>query len=140
MNHMLLSLVVAGLAGGGELSADDFRFVVIGDTRPKFESEDFRVFEGLIGRINQRRPALVINLGDLIYGYGLLSKEKQWDKYQQTIQAFAVPYHQLPGKSRPLLAEGASHLRTAFRAVLRVIRPRRRSLRPAQQLRGGAVG
>jgi hypothetical protein len=97
MKHFLLGLVVAGLAGGGVLTADDFRFVVIGDTRPKFESEDFRVFEGLIGRINQRQPALVINLGDLIYGYGVLSKEKQWDKYQQTIQAFAVPYHQLPG-------------------------------------------
>jgi hypothetical protein len=77
--------------------ASDFEFVVIGDTRPRFLSENFRVFEGLIPKINALRPAFTINLGDLIYGYGPRPKAGQWDKYQQVIRQFAGPYHQLPG-------------------------------------------
>src|SRR5512137_1514468 len=79
------------------LPAGDFQFVVIGDTRPRFESESFRPFEGLITRINSLKPALVVNLGDLIYGYGPLSKGHQWDKYEVVIKTIQVPYHQLPG-------------------------------------------
>jgi hypothetical protein len=77
--------------------AADFEFAVIGDTRPRFESESFLPFESLIAKINGLKPALVINLGDLIYGYGIIGKEKQWDKYQAVIKGIQVPYHQLPG-------------------------------------------
>jgi Calcineurin-like phosphoesterase len=77
--------------------AGEFEFVVIGDTRPRFESQDFRPFEALIAKIDTLNPALVINLGDLIYGYGPRSKEKQWDKYQQVIKGIGPPYYQLPG-------------------------------------------
>ena len=79
------------------VSAGDFQFVVIGDTRPRFESESFRPFEGLITKINALKPALVVNLGDLIYGYGPASKEKQWDKYEAVIKTVQVPYYQVPG-------------------------------------------
>jgi len=79
------------------VSASDFEFVVIGDTRPRFESESFRPFEGLISRINALKPALVVNLGDLIYGYGPASKAKQWDKYEAVIKELQVPYYQVPG-------------------------------------------
>jgi hypothetical protein len=88
---MLAALAVIP-AGAGE-----FEFVVIGDTRPRIESQDFRPFEGLIAKINAQKPTLVINLGDLIYGYGPRSKEKQWDKYQQVIKEVVPPYYQLPG-------------------------------------------
>ena len=81
----------------GSVQAGDFEFVVIGDTRPTFESQDFRLFQSLITRINRLHPALVINLGDLIYGYGPRGKEKQWDKYQQVIKAIEPPYYQVPG-------------------------------------------
>lgn len=74
-----------------------FEFIVIGDTRPTFESENFRVFEGIIPKINAVRPAFTVNLGDLIYGYGIRSKERQWDKYQQVASRIAGPYHQVPG-------------------------------------------
>jgi|GEM_PF-642759 len=85
-----------GVALAASALAESFEFVVIGDTRPRFESEDFRVFEGLIGKINQVKPALVINLGDLIYGYGM-RKGKQWDRYESAVKTFAVPYYQVPG-------------------------------------------
>ena len=89
-------LTLAMLAAGTARAAE-FEFVVIGDTRPRFESQDFRLFQGLIGKIDAVKPALVINLGDLIYGYGPHSKEKQWDKYQQVIKAIGPPYYQVPG-------------------------------------------
>ena len=85
-----------GVAMAVSALAESFEFVVIGDTRPRFHSEDFQVFDGLIRKINQVNPAFVINLGDLIYGYGL-SKGKQWDRYQSVVKAFTVPYYQLPG-------------------------------------------
>ena len=81
----------------GTTRAAEFEFVVIGDTRPRVESQDFRLFQGLIGKIDAVKPALVINLGDLIYGYGPYRKEKQWDKYQQVIKAIGPPYYQVPG-------------------------------------------
>jgi hypothetical protein len=84
-------------AGTGLLRAAEFDFVVIGDTRPRFESENFGEFEKLIPAINGANPALVINLGDLIYGYAPLRKETQWDRYQQVVKKIQSPYYQLPG-------------------------------------------
>jgi hypothetical protein len=92
-----LTAPLIGAFAAGPVRAGDFDFVVIGDTRPRFASLDFRLFEGLIPMINAAKPALVINLGDLIYGYGPRSKEKQWDKYQQVIKTIKEPYYQLPG-------------------------------------------
>ena len=91
---VFLSLV---MLAARTVQAAEFEFVVIGDTRPRFESQNFGPFQGLIGKIDAAKPALVINLGDLIYGYGPYSKEKQWDKYQQVIRAIAMPYYQVPG-------------------------------------------
>src|SRR5487761_2309753 len=97
MRGRLTIILLAVWAVRAWSAVDDFEFVVIGDTRPRFESENFRIFESLIPKINAAQPAFVINLGDLIYGYGLLSKEKQWDKYQQVIRAIQPPYYQVPG-------------------------------------------
>ena len=96
MRTRLVTLMLAAFASV-PVSAGDFQFVVIGDTRPRFESESFRPFEGLIARINALKPALVVNLGDLIYGYGPASKEKQWDKYEAVIKTVQAVYYQAPG-------------------------------------------
>ncbi|HWI57787.1 MAG TPA: metallophosphoesterase, partial [Bacillota bacterium] len=93
--HLLACLSL--LLGSDSLLAGNFEFVVIGDTRPRFESESFRPFEHLIGKINPLKPALIINLGDLIYGYGVPGKETQWDKYQSVLKAIEAPYYQVPG-------------------------------------------
>ncbi len=96
MKTLLAALMVVTLASVATPAAD-FDFAVIGDTRPRFESESFRPFESLITKINELKPALVINLGDLIYGYGPASKEKQWDHYQAVVKTVRAPYYQLPG-------------------------------------------
>src|SRR5262245_39319963 len=98
LNGAQAILLLVGIAfASSPARAADFEFVVIGDTRPRFESESFKPFEGLITKINALQPALVVNLGDLIYGYGPLSKEKQWDKYQAVIRTIQPPYYQVPG-------------------------------------------
>ena len=98
MRPVLLLLVLLELASA-PLSAGDFEFVVIGDTRPRFESESFRPFESLITKDQRSKPALVVNLGDLIYGYGPASKEKQWDKYAGGHQGHSSSL--LPGAGKP---------------------------------------
>src|SRR5690242_5504615 len=95
--NIRLSLLWLLLLAQGALAVTNFEFAVIGDTRPRFESESFRTFESLISDINALQPAFVINLGDLIYGYGTQRKEKQWDHYAGVVREFTVPYHQLPG-------------------------------------------
>ena len=89
--------LVLGALASVPVSAGEFEFVVIGDTRPRFESESFRPFEGLVTKINSLKPALVVNLGDLIFGYGPLSKAHQWAKYEAVIKTIQVPYYQVPG-------------------------------------------
>ncbi len=92
---LLILLLLEG--GSVPLLTSEFEFVVVGDTRPRFESESFRPFESLIEKINAAQPALVINLGDLIYGYGPVSKNKQWDNYAAVIKTIHAPYYQVPG-------------------------------------------
>ncbi|MBC7365124.1 MAG: metallophosphoesterase, partial [Candidatus Aminicenantes bacterium] len=80
------------------LLAQDLKFVVISDTNPDFwHQTDFSVFEIEIEQINRLKPDLVINLGDLIYGYGIRSTKGQWKRYLEVIKKFKVPYYQIPG-------------------------------------------
>lgn len=90
---IIFTFVISSLS----VLAGDFQFVVIGDTRPRFESASFRPFQSLITKINDLGPAFIINLGDLIYGYGFPGKETQWDKYESVIKEIEAPYYQVPG-------------------------------------------
>jgi UDP-2,3-diacylglucosamine pyrophosphatase LpxH len=91
-----VSVLLAWLAGA--LSASDLKFVVVSDTNPEFlNQKDFSHFEKFIDRINALKPDLVINLGDLIYGYGLRSTRPQWERYLEVIGRIEPPYYQIPG-------------------------------------------
>lgn len=80
------------------VQAEDLKFVVISDTNPEiWHQKDFSVFEYEIEQINRLGPDLVINLGDLIYGYGLRGTRWQWEKYLEVIRKIKVPYYQIPG-------------------------------------------
>ena len=93
-------LTLAALAAGA-VQAAEFEFVVIGDTRPRFESQDFRLFEGLIGKINALKPARVINLGDLIYGYGPAGDVAHWrQELDGTLPRAGVEAPPLPAGAR----------------------------------------
>lgn len=78
--------------------SSDLKFVVISDTNPDFWSQkDFSVFEREIQQIDALKPDLVVNLGDLIYGYGLRSTRSQWERYLEIIKKVDAPYYQIPG-------------------------------------------
>lgn len=111
----LVALLLVLLAASSlPVRGEGYQFVVIGDTRPRFESENFRIFERLIPKINAAKPAFVINLGDLIYGYGPLSKAKQWDQYQRVIKAIQAPYYQVPGNHDTYSREARKLYRQRF--------------------------
>lgn len=91
-----VSVLLLWLAG--TLSASDLKFVVVSDTNPEFlNQKDFSHFEKTIDLINALKPDLVINLGDLIYGYGLRSTRPQWLRYLEVISRIEAPYYQIPG-------------------------------------------
>lgn len=74
------------------------RFVVVSDVNPDFlRQRDFSIFEKFIEQINALKPDLVINTGDLIYGYGLKSTRPQWERYLEIIKRVEAPYYQIPG-------------------------------------------
>ncbi len=76
---------------------DSFSFVVMGDTRPPLGTNDYGNFNKLLGRIDDYHPDFIINVGDLIIGYGSRDKANIWDKYKQIISGIKYKYYQLPG-------------------------------------------
>jgi hypothetical protein len=92
---VFLFILAAGLVSG--LSADSVRFVVIGDTQPTFLKREYAVFEREIEQINALRPDLVINLGDMIRGYGLSRIEKEWEQYDRLAARIDAPFYRIPG-------------------------------------------
>ena len=103
------ALFIAGCAGVAEhpaapgkkaidpRGAGDFRFVVMGDTRPWWKGADVVTqnehFLGNIRRANSLGDDFAVILGDLIHGYtddaDLVAKE--WDAYDKMCKNFEMP-------------------------------------------------
>lgn len=92
-----LTILCSILTFTGTNAGESFVFAVIGDTRPPYGSSSFRNFEEQLQRIVSFKPALLINLGDLIYGYGGKPTDSAWAAYDSIISDFHLPYHQVPG-------------------------------------------
>ena len=50
----------------------------------------------------------------MIYGYMMLNTARQWDKYQEVIKAFRVPYYQIPGNHDTFSEEAREIYRQRF--------------------------
>jgi hypothetical protein len=78
--------------------AGDFRFVVMGDSRPWWQGEDIITqnehFLANIDRANASRADFVVNVGDLIHGYTTNAEliTQQWDAYDKACERFKIPY------------------------------------------------
>ncbi|MGQ9800767.1 MAG: metallophosphoesterase family protein [Candidatus Saccharicenans sp.] len=97
MKKLVLILLLLAWLGSPVFPAR-LRFVVVSDTNPEFLNQrDFSLFEKIIEQINVLKPDLVINTGDLIYGYGLKSTRPQWERYLEIIKRVEAPYYQIPG-------------------------------------------
>jgi len=79
-----------------------FRFVVMGDNRPRGGADPVtqpEAFLGMIEEINLLDPDFVVIIGDLILGgtpdVDLIHRE--WDAFDQAIEGFTMPVYLLPG-------------------------------------------
>jgi hypothetical protein len=76
----------------------DFRFVVMGDSRPWGQGEDIitqnEYFLANIDRANASQADFVVNVGDLILGYtpNVELINQQWDAYDKACKRFDIPY------------------------------------------------
>jgi len=101
-------LLVAGCARDARRPAAaapnaEFHFVVMGDNRPKWNAEDVITqnedFRGNIRRVNARKPAFAVIIGDLIHGYTDDPEliEAEWDAYDEACKQFEVPLVSIAG-------------------------------------------
>jgi 3',5'-cyclic-AMP phosphodiesterase len=106
-------LAMAAVSFHGRLFASQndrgFSFIVIGDTRPVFGSSSYENFSRQIERINSFNPSLVLNLGDLIYGYMGPTRPDIWNQYRATVSGLRAPYYQLPG-NHDIFSRKAEHI------------------------------
>lgn len=81
----------------------DFRFVVMGDSRPWWKGADIITqnehFLANIDRTNASGADFVVNVGDLIHGYTENPEliTQQWDAYDKACIRFKVPYISVAG-------------------------------------------
>lgn len=75
-----------------------FDFVVTGDSQSNrqlvFQTD---LFKQMIREWNSLKPALVVEVGDLILGGSAENVPPQWDLFQQTVAECRVPYFPVPG-------------------------------------------
>jgi len=91
---LTLSIVLVG-----NIAADKFHFIVMGDNRGVKALEQPEVFKQIIREVNLLNPDLVIMGGDLIYGYtsdtGLIRQE--WQNFNRIVSELDVPYYLVVG-------------------------------------------
>ncbi len=94
-------LILRSLAQLGQaqpVSPEAFDFVVTGDTHSNkqlvFQTD---VFKEMIREWNILKPALVIEVGDLVLGGSAEGVPPQWDLFQKIIADCQVPYFAVPG-------------------------------------------
>lgn len=79
-------------------SAEAFDFVVTGDTHSNkqlvFQTD---IIKGMIREWNLLKPALALEVGDLVLGGSADNVPPQWDLFQKTIAECRVPYFSVPG-------------------------------------------
>ena len=90
MITLTLSIVLVG-----NIAADKFYFIVMGDNRGAKALEQPEVFKQIIREVNLLNPDLVIMVGDLIYGYtsdtGLIKRE--WRNFKHIVSELDAPYY-----------------------------------------------
>ena len=77
-------------------SADEFHFVVLGDSQFNFPA----LFNRTIDQVRTLRPAFVIQVGDLIEGYNsnLGEIEQEWQRFKAQVRPLSpIPYYPIPG-------------------------------------------
>lgn len=112
-----LAFTISVLLITSSMGEEKFVFAVIGDTRPPYGSSSFKNFDDQLQRITSFKPALLINLGDLIYGYGGQATDDAWSAYDSIIARFRLPYYQVPGNHDIFSMKAQEEYRRQFKKL-----------------------
>lgn len=91
------------------LSADSFTFAVFGDSRPIFPGlPQSKPFKDIINEIELIHPDLMIDVGDLVFGYMSDENEvrRQYQDFVDTIKPITVPFYLVLGNHEVAGAKG----------------------------------
>ena len=90
---LLLSLALFGFS-------KQFRFVVFGDNRP-FNNEDPQpvIFKEIVENVEWIHPDFVVDVGDLIYGYGANAQRmrQEYTDFLSVVKKFSMPFYTIVG-------------------------------------------
>lgn len=78
-------------------SPDCFDFVVTADSNTLDPLEQSDVFRQIIKEVNILKPALFVEVGDIVLGGAADGVPSQWDVFDQVIATCTVPYLPAPG-------------------------------------------
>ncbi len=94
----LIRRSLAELKQAPPASPEAFDFVVTGDTHSNRQlAYQTDLFKGMIREWNLLKPALAVEVGDLIVGGSADNVPPQWDLFEKTIAECRVPYFPAPG-------------------------------------------
>jgi hypothetical protein len=103
----ILLLVLPSLLGAGAAPAalpdiaplEPFLFAVLGDNRGDDSGEQPPAFFEVLRAVNQEKPALVLDSGDMIYGHNSQESRvrEQWQRYREAIKGLRAPVFHVPG-------------------------------------------
>ena len=102
MSRLAVAIIVVLALSAAARAADPCRFVVLGDSRPRWGGADkitpSVAYLRAIAEIDLLRPEFVVNVGDLIYGYGPTAKlEQQWDAFDAATKQLRAPVYLVVG-------------------------------------------
>ncbi len=91
----ILLSVIFFLVAALQINAQQFRFVVLGDSQ--FENPE--VFKKVVSETELLKPAFVLHVGDMIHGYTYDEKtaEQQWKRFKKQISPLTMPFYPTPG-------------------------------------------
>lgn len=94
----IIARSLAQLAKSPPAAAEAFDFVVTGDTHSNrqlvYQTD---IFKQMIQEWNLLKPALALEVGDLVLGGSADNVPPQWDLFEKTIAECRVPYFSAPG-------------------------------------------
>lgn len=103
----LLFIVIASLS-----FSQQFRFMVFGDNRP-FNNQDVQppIFRQIVQDVEWIHPDFVVDVGDLIYGYGADAKRtrQEYMDFLNIVGIFDMPFYTVVGNHEVAGAQGQKY-------------------------------
>ncbi len=94
--------------------SQQFKFVVFGDNRP-FNNQDTQppIFKQIVQDVEWIHPDFVVDVGDLIYGYGADARRtyQEYKDFLNVVKIFDMPFYTVVGNHEVAGAQGQKYYR-----------------------------